>query len=163
MIEGLPRPSEDSGDPERDTARPFVVVGVDGSAPSRAAALAASSAARSLGASVVAVHVPTVSPWQALACWIGGGYLVAEAAESLTRQIESDLAALFELEEVPWRFVVARGAVGAALCQTAADLHAAVVVVGAPRRTLRCRLAHLFVPSVPRLLLRRGTDRLLVA
>lgn len=163
MIEGLQRPSEGPGDPERDAARPVVVVGVDGTAASRAAALAASSTARSLGAAVVAVHVPTVPPWQALACWIGGAYLVADVAECLSRQIESDLAALFELEDVPWRFVVARGAVGAALCRTAAELHAAVVVVGAPRRTLRCRLAHLLVPSVPRLLLRRGTNRLLIA
>jgi nucleotide-binding universal stress UspA family protein len=163
MHEGLQRSNGGTGAPEHGEAFPVVVVGVDGSAPSRCAALAASSAARSLGAAVVAVHVPLASPWLSMACWLGGGHLVAETAELATSQIEADLAPLFELEGVPWRFVVARGSVGGALGRTARELHATVVVVGAPRRTLRARLRHVLVPDVPRLLLRRGTDRLLVA
>jgi nucleotide-binding universal stress UspA family protein len=163
MIEGLQRSGDDTGTPGHGEPRPVVVVGVDGSAASRSAALAASSAARSLGAAVVAVHVPSVSPWLSMACWLGAGHLLVETAELATQQIEADLAPLFALEGVPWRFVVARGPVGAALGRTARDLHAAVVVVGAPRRTARARLRHVLVPDVPRLLLRRGTDRLLVA
>jgi len=64
---------------------------------------------------------------------------------------------------VPWRFVVGHGAVDAMLTGIAAELHAAVVVVGTPRRTLGARLAHLVVPNVPRLLLRSGTNRILIA
>src|SRR4051794_27178103 len=81
MIEGLQQSDAGTGTPEHGNALPVVLVGVDGSAASRCAALAASSAARSLGAAVVAVHVPSVSPWLSMACWLGAGHLVAEAAE----------------------------------------------------------------------------------
>jgi nucleotide-binding universal stress UspA family protein len=140
-----------------------VVVGVDGSAASRCAALAAGSSARSLGGTVVAVYVPTFSPWQCLAAGLGAGQALVEMSELTCRQIEDELASLFDLVDVPWRFVVGHGAVDAILTRTAAELHAAVVVVGTPRRTLRARLTHLLVPNVPRLLLRSGANRILIA
>jgi nucleotide-binding universal stress UspA family protein len=163
MTEGLQRSSENSDAWQRGDGRPVVVVGVDGSPAAAGAALAASSTARALGGAVVAVHVPTLSPWQALAGCLGAGHVLLETAELTSRQIEAELATLFELEDVPWRFVVVHGAVDASLSRVAAELHAAVLVVGAPRRTLRARLAHVLVPNVPRRLLHSGTDRLLVA
>ncbi len=162
MTEGLQRHDEAGTGPDRDR-RPVVVVGVDGSPASRCAALTAGSSARALGGTVVAVHVPTLSAGQAIAASLGAAQALAETRELACRQIESELAALFDLVDVPWRFVVEPGAVDAALARVAGRLHAAVVVVGTPRRTLRARLAHLVVPNVPRLLLRSGTDRILIA
>ncbi|RZS91076.1 nucleotide-binding universal stress UspA family protein [Motilibacter rhizosphaerae] len=160
-MEELQRRSTEPG-PARERG-PVVLVGVDGSRASRCAALAAASAARRMEGSVLAVHVPTLSPLAALACSMGAGALLGEAQREVSRQIEDELASLLELEDVPWRFVVETGPVGPALVRLAASTRAAVVVVGAPRRTWRGRLAHLLVPSVPRLLLRSGTDRLLIA
>ena len=161
MTEGL----QPRGD-EAETGRgrpPVVVVGVDGSPASRCAALTAGSSARALGGTVVAVHVPTQSPWQSIAASIGAGQALIEARELACRQVEAELAALFDLVDVPWRFVVGYGAVDAALTRVAAELQAAVVVVGTPSRTLRARLTHLVVPNVPRRLLRSGSDRILIA
>jgi nucleotide-binding universal stress UspA family protein len=163
MTEGPQRRSDGAGNWPDDGARPVVVVGVDGSPASRCAALTAGGSARRLGGSVVAVHVPTFGPWHAMAACLGAGQALVEAAEVGNEQIRSELAALFELVDVPWRFVVACGAVDVELSRIAAELHAAMVVVGAPRRTLGARLAHLVVPDVPRMLLRSGTNRLLVA
>jgi nucleotide-binding universal stress UspA family protein len=137
MAEGLQRRSENPDARWRGDGRPVVVVGVDGSAASRGAALAASSTARAIGGAVVAVHVPTLSPWQAIAGCLGAGSALIEIAELTSHQIEAELATLFELEEVPWAFVVDHGAVEAALTRVAAELHAAMLVVGAPRRTRR--------------------------
>ena len=163
MTEGLQRHgNEPETGPARDR-RPVVVVGVDGSPASRCAALAAGSSARSLGGTVVAVYVPTLSPWQCLAAGLGAGQALVETRELTRRQIESELASLFDLVDVPWRFVVCHGAVDTVLTRTAAELHAAVVVVGAPWRTLCARLAHLVVPNVPRLLMRSGANRILIA
>src|SRR5947209_216096 len=78
MIEGLQRSGDGTGAGSTGAHRPVVVVGVDGSPGSRSAALAASSVARSLGGTVVAVHVPTLSTAHAMACWLGAGYLVAK-------------------------------------------------------------------------------------
>ncbi|NHC15929.1 universal stress protein [Motilibacter deserti] len=142
---------------------PVVVVGVDGSRSSRCAALAAAGAARELGGTVVAAHVPTPSPVHAFAGLVGAGFVLQEAEDLQVRAIESQLAALFDLEDVPWRFVVLTGPVGAALDRLAEQTRAAVLVVGCPRRTLRRRLVHLLAPSVPRLLMRRQHGRLLVA
>jgi nucleotide-binding universal stress UspA family protein len=163
MTEGLQRRSDDAETSPGRGRRPVVVVGVDGSPASRCAALAAGSSARALGGSVVAVHVPTLSPWQSIAASLGAAQALAETRELTCRQIEAELATLFDLVDVPWRFVVGHGAVDASLTSVAAELHAAVVVVGTPRRTLRARLAHLVVPNVPRMLLRSGTDRILIA
>ena len=163
MTEGLQRRSENPDAWWRGDGRPVVVVGVDGSAASRGAALAASSTARAIGGAVVAVHVPTLSPWQAIAGYLGAGSALIEIAELTSHQIEAELTTLFELEDVPWTFVVAHGAVEASLTRVATELHAAMLVVGAPRRTLRARLVHVLVPDVPRRLLNCGTDRLLIA
>jgi nucleotide-binding universal stress UspA family protein len=162
MTEGLQRRDETDTWPAR-CRRPVVVVGVDGSPASRCAALAAGSSARALGGTVVAVHVPTLSPWQCLAAGLGAASALVETRELACRQIEAELAALFDLVDVPWRFVVGHGAVDATLSRIAAELHAAVVVVGTPRRSLSARLAHLVVPNVPRMLLRSGTTRILIA
>ena len=163
MTEGLHRSSEHPAAWQPGDARPVVVVGVDGSPGSRSAALVASSTARALGGTVVAVHVPTLSPWHAFAAALGAGSALLETAELTSQQIRDELATLFELEDVPWRYAVRHGPIGAALARTAAELHAAVLVVGAPSRTLRARLSHLLVPTVPRTLLHSGTNRLLVA
>lgn len=163
MTEGLQRHSDEAQTWPARHRRPVVVVGVDGSPASRCAALAAGSSARSLGGTVVAVHVPTLSPWQCLATGLGAVQALVETRELTCRQIESELASLFDLVDVPWRFVVAYGAVDVTLTRIAAELHAAVLVVGAPRRTLRARLAHLLVPNVPRLLMRSGANRVLIA
>jgi nucleotide-binding universal stress UspA family protein len=163
MTEELQRRSENPDAWRHGDGRPVVVVGVDGSPASLGAALAASSTARAIGGAVVAVHVPTLSAWQAMAGCLGAGPALVETAELTSRQIEAELAALLELEGVPWRFVVDHAAVDAALTRIAAELHAAVLVVGAPRRSLRARLAHVLVPDVPRRLLHSGTDRLLIA
>lgn len=163
MTEGLRRRSEEPEAWPDGDGRPVVVVGVNGSPASRCAALAASSTAKAMGGTVVAVHVPTLTACQTLATCFGAGPALLETAELTSDQIRDELATLFELENVPWRFVVAPGAVDVTLARTAAALHAAVVVVGAPRRTLRARLSHLLVPSVPSLLLRSGTNRLLIA
>ena len=163
MTEGLQRHSDEAETWPARGRRPVVVVGVDGSPASRCAALAAGSSARSLGGSVVAVYVPTLSPWLCLAAGLGAAQALVETRELTCRQIESELATLFDLVDVPWRFVVGHGAVDAMLTGIAAELHAAVVVVGTPRRTLGARLAHLVVPNVPRLLLRSGTNRILIA
>ena len=109
------------------------------------------------------MHVPTLSPWQSIAASLGAAQALAETRELTCRQIEAELATLFDLVDVPWRFVVGHGAVDASLTRIAAELHAAVVVVGTPRRTLWARLAHIVVPNVPRMLLRSGTDRILIA
>jgi len=163
MTEGLQRRSDESRTwPERGR-RPVVVVGVDGSPASRCAALTAGSSARALGGSVVAVHVPTLSPLQSIAASLGAAQALAETREETCRQIEAELASLFDLVDVPWRFVVGHGAVEVSLTRIAAELHAAVLVVGTPRRTLRARAAHLVVPNVPRMLLRSGADRILIA
>jgi hypothetical protein len=61
MVESLQQHS-DGPETWRYDGRPVVVVGVDSSPASRSAALAAGSAARSLGGIVVAVHVPSLSP-----------------------------------------------------------------------------------------------------
>jgi nucleotide-binding universal stress UspA family protein len=140
-----------------------VVVGVNGSAASRSAALAAGSTAHAVGGAVVAVHVATISPWQAIAACLGAGQVLVETSASLEREMRAELATLFELENVPWRFVTAHGAVQESLTRIAAELHATLVVVGNPRRSPVARLTHLFVPSVPHKLLRTGTDRLLIA
>jgi len=163
MTEGLQRRNDEAETGPDRRRRPVVVVGVDGSPASRCAALTAGSSARALGGMVVAVHVPTLSPWQSIAASIGAAQALVETREQTCRQIECELASLFDLVDVPWRFVVEQGAVDAALSRVAARLHAAVVVVGTPRRTLRARLAHLVVPNVPRLLLRSGADRILIA
>jgi nucleotide-binding universal stress UspA family protein len=163
MTEGLQRRSEDSSAWRRGDGRPVVVVGVNGSAASRSAALAASSTARAVGGAVVAVHVATISPWQAIAACLGAGQVLIETAASIDQGIRAELATLFELEDVPWRFVVAHGAVESSLSRIAAELHATLVVVGNPRRCLRSRVLHLFTPNVPRRMLRTGTDRLLIA
>ena len=163
MTEGLQRHSDEAQAWPGRSRPPVVVVGVDGSPASRCAALAAGSSARALGGTVVAVHVPTLSPWQSIAASVGAAQALAEIRELTCRQIEAELATLFDLVDVPWRFVVGHGAVDTALIRIAAELHAAVVVVGTPRRTLRARLAHLVVPNVPRRLLHTGTDRLLIA
>jgi nucleotide-binding universal stress UspA family protein len=163
MTEGLQRHSENPDAWRRGDGRPVVVVGVNGSAASRSAALAASSTARAVGGAVVAVHVATVSPWQAMAACLGAGQVLVETSASLDREIQAELATLFELENVPWQFVAGHGAVEDTLARIAAELHATLVVVGNPRRSLRGRLAHLFTPSVPRRMLRTGTDRLLIA
>jgi nucleotide-binding universal stress UspA family protein len=162
MTEGLQWRGDESGTGSGRARRPVVVVGVDGSPASRCAALTAGSSARALGGTVVAVHVPTLSAWQSIAASLGAAQALVETRELTCRQIESELATLFDLVDVPWRFVVEPGAVDAALARVASRLHAAVVVVGTPRRTLRARLAHLVVPNVPRLLLRSGTDRILI-
>jgi nucleotide-binding universal stress UspA family protein len=163
MTEGLQRRSDEAGRWREPARRPVVVVGVDGSPASRCAALTAGSSARGLGGTVVAVHVPTLSPWQSIAASVGAAQALVETRELVCRQIEAELGSLFDLVDVPWRFVVEHGAVDAALSKVATELHAAVVVVGAPRRTLRARLAHLVVPNVPRQLLRSGADRILIA
>jgi len=163
MTEGLQRHGDEADTWPAPARRPVVVVGVDGSPASRCAALAAGSSARARGGTVVAVHVPTLSPWQCLAAGLGAAQALAETRELTCRQIQSELASLFDLVDVPWRFVVAHGAVDESLRRIAAELHAAVVVVGTPRRTVRARLAHLVVPNVPALLLRSGTDRILIA
>ncbi|NHC46797.1 universal stress protein [Motilibacter aurantiacus] len=163
MSEWLQRRSEDDGLAGNGPYGPVVVVGVDGSRSSRCAALAAAGTARELGATVVAAHVPTPSPVHSFAGLMGAGFVLQEAEELQVREMEQQLAALFELEEVRWRFVVLSGPVGAALDELAAQLNAAVIVVGCPRRTLRRRLVHLLAPSVPRLLMRRHAGSLLVA
>jgi nucleotide-binding universal stress UspA family protein len=163
MTEGLQRRSESPDPWRRGDGRPVVVVGVNGSAASRSAALAASSTARAVGGAVVAVHVATLSPWQAIAACLGAGQVLVETGASLDREMQAELATLFELESVPWRFVSAHGAVEDALARIAAELHATLVVVGNPRRSRRGRLTHLFAPSVPRRMLRTTTDRLLIA
>jgi nucleotide-binding universal stress UspA family protein len=163
MTEGLQRRGDEARTGPGRGQRPVVVVGVDGSPASRCAALAAGSSARALGGVVVAVHVPTFSPWQSIAASLGAAQALAETRELTCRQMEAELATLFDLVDVPWRFVVRPGAVDASLSRTAAELHAAVVVVGTPRRTVRARLAHLLVPNVPRMLLRSGTNRILIA
>lgn len=163
MTEGLERRSENPDAWRRGDGRPVVVVGVNGSPASRSAALAASSTARAVGGAVVAVHVATISPWQAIATCLGAGQVLVETNASLEQEMRAELAPLFELEDVPWRFVVAHGAVEESLTRIAAELHATLVVVGNPRRSPAARLAHVFAPSVPRKLLRTGTDRLLIA
>jgi nucleotide-binding universal stress UspA family protein len=163
MTEELQRRSEDAEAWRHGNGRPVVVVGVDGSPAACGAALAAGSAARSLGGTVVAVHVATLTPWQSIAACLGAGPALVETAELTSRQIKAELGSLFELEDVPWHFVVAHGTVGAALIRVATDLRAAVVVVGAPRRTVPARLAHLLSPNVPRMLLHADIDRLLIA
>jgi nucleotide-binding universal stress UspA family protein len=163
MTEGLQRRSDEPGTGPDRIRRPVVVVGVDGSPASRCAALTAGSSARTLGGTVVAVHVPTFSAWQSIAANLGAAQALVETREQTCQQIEAELAALFDLVDVPWRFVVETGAVDAVLSRIATREHAAVVVVGTPRRTLRARLAHLVVPNVPRLLLRSGADRILIA
>jgi nucleotide-binding universal stress UspA family protein len=163
MTEGLQRRSDEAGTGPDPGRRPVVVVGVDGSPASRCAALTAGSSARALGGTVVAVHVPTLCPWQSIAATLGAAQALVETRQQTCRQMESELATLFDLVDVPWRFVVEPGAVDVALARVATRTHAAVVVVGTPRRTLRARLAHLVVPNVPRLLLRSGASRVLIA
>jgi nucleotide-binding universal stress UspA family protein len=163
MTEGLQWRGDEAGTWPDAGRRPVVVVGVDGSPASRCAALTAASSARALGGTVVAVHVPTVSPWHSIAACMGAAQALVETRTLACQQIEAELATLFDLVDVPWRFVVGHGAVDASLTRVATELHAALVVVGTPRRTLRARLAHVVVPNVPRLLLRSGADRILIA
>ena len=163
MTEGLQRHSDEAETWPSRARRPVVLVGVDGSPASRCAALAAGGSARSLGGTIVAVHVPTLSPWLCLATGLGAARALVETRELTCRQIESELATLFDLVDVPWRFVVAYGAVDVTLTRIAAELHAAVLVVGTPRRTLGARLSHIVVPNVPQLLMRSGGNRVLIA
>jgi nucleotide-binding universal stress UspA family protein len=150
MTEGLQRSSDP---PNRDQSTPpVVVVGVDGGPASRCAALAAAGAARSMGGQVLAVHVPTPSPWHSLAGCLGAGSAVTGLTAAATERVRSELAALFALADVRWEFEVAHDAVHTSLLRAAERCDAALIVVGA---TGRRRLGVLRR-------LRRGTDRLLV-
>lgn len=142
---------------------PAVVVGVDGSPASRCAALTAAGAARSLGGTVVAVHVPSPSAWQALACCLGAAPALTDLAGASAERIRSDLTSLFALEGVAWEFVVAHDAVHTSLLRAAEEHDAAMVVIGASCRSRWSRLAHLVIPDLPRLLRRAAPDRLLIS